>query len=311
VAVVAVQFKVGMPRTEALVRLYDTVNSNADCLPQGLGVLDPIIKPKGIDDVPIVTLTLYGTRAQSGAYDLERVAHSVEADLKRVAGTREVTTIGGPGRTILVSIDPARMAGSGVTVADLRAALLSANLGLPLGELLTGNRAVALESGPFLAQAQDVADLVVGDARGTTGLPARRGQRQRRPAAAEPLHLVRQCRQGRRGAGGVPGGHDQHQQEARRERDRRRRCGDASRAGAAQRRDPGRRARRRDPQRNYGATRQRQGAQPDPVAAVRDRLGGDAGVRRARPPRDRDRRHCRRPDADGDTVRVVGLGLHP
>ena len=36
-------------RDRALVRLYDTVNSNADWLPKGLGVLDPIIKPKGID----------------------------------------------------------------------------------------------------------------------------------------------------------------------------------------------------------------------------------------------------------------------
>ena len=33
-AVVTVQFKVGVPRTEALVRLYDTINSNADWLPQ-------------------------------------------------------------------------------------------------------------------------------------------------------------------------------------------------------------------------------------------------------------------------------------
>ena len=51
-AIVTVQFKVGVPRTEALVRLHDTVSANADWLPQGLGVLDPIIKPKGIDDVP-------------------------------------------------------------------------------------------------------------------------------------------------------------------------------------------------------------------------------------------------------------------
>ncbi len=58
-AVVTVQFEVGVPRTEALVRLYDTVNSNADWLPRGLGVQSPIIKPKGIDDVPIVTLTLF------------------------------------------------------------------------------------------------------------------------------------------------------------------------------------------------------------------------------------------------------------
>lgn len=175
-AVITVQFKVGVPRTEALVRLYDTVNANADWLPKGLGVLDPIIKPKGIDDVPIVTLTLFGKNPDQaaaspqsasaetffGPFDLERVAHSIEADLKRVPGTREVTTVGGPGRAVLVEIDPARLASVGLTVADLRQSLLSANLGLPVGELLGGNRSVAIESGPFLRQATDVAELVVG-----------------------------------------------------------------------------------------------------------------------------------------------------
>ncbi|MBK5296641.1 MAG: efflux RND transporter permease subunit, partial [Vicinamibacteria bacterium] len=161
-AVITVQFKVGVPRIEALVRLYDTVNSNADWLPKGLGVLDPLIKPKGIDDVPIVTLTLYSPNAATGPYDLERVAHSIEADLKRVGGTREVTTEGGPGRAALIELDPSRMAGSGVTVADLRGALKSANLGLPVGELLAGNRSVAVESGPFLRDARDVSELVVG-----------------------------------------------------------------------------------------------------------------------------------------------------
>ena len=160
-AVITVQYKVGVPRTEALVRLYDTVNSNADWLPRGLGVLPPIIKPKGIDDVPIVTLTLYSKSAATGAYDLERVAHSIEQDLKRVRGTREVTTIGGPGRAVMVEIDPARMAGAGVTVADLRGALQSANLGLPVGDLVAGNRAVAVESGPFMRNAAEVGELVV------------------------------------------------------------------------------------------------------------------------------------------------------
>ena len=160
-AVITVQFKVGVPRTEALVRLHDTIQANADWLPKGLGVLDPIIKPKGIYDVPIVTLTLYSKNPAVGAFDLERVAHSLESDLKRVAGTREVTTLGGPGRAILVEMDPQRMGAVGVTVSDLRQALLSANLGLPVGDLLSGNRAVALEAGPFLTSAQDVGELVV------------------------------------------------------------------------------------------------------------------------------------------------------
>ncbi|MEQ1516185.1 MAG: efflux RND transporter permease subunit, partial [Usitatibacteraceae bacterium] len=159
-AIITVQFKVGVPRTEALVRLHDAVSANADWLPKGLGVLDPLVKPKGIDDVPIVGLTFYSKTAN--AFDLERVAHSVETDLKRVAGTREVRTIGGPGRAIMVEIEPSRLAGSGVTVADLHSALQSANAGMPVGDLISGNRVVAVESGPFFESAADMADLVVG-----------------------------------------------------------------------------------------------------------------------------------------------------
>jgi len=162
VAVLTVQFKVGVPRTEALVRLHDTIRDNADWLPRGLGVMEPLIKPKGVDDVPIVTLTLFSKSDDASAYNLERVAHSMEADLKRVKGTQDVQTLGGPGRAVRVEIEPERMAGFGITVSDLRMALQSANMGLPVGELITGNKSVTIEAGPFLSQARDVAELVVG-----------------------------------------------------------------------------------------------------------------------------------------------------
>jgi multidrug efflux pump subunit AcrB len=54
-AIMTVQFEVGVPRTDALVRLYNTVHSNRDWLPVNLGTSEPLIKPKGIDDVPIVS----------------------------------------------------------------------------------------------------------------------------------------------------------------------------------------------------------------------------------------------------------------
>ena len=161
IAVLTVQFKVGVPRTEALVRLHDTVAANADWLPRGLGVLEPLVKPKGIDDVPIVNLTLYSKSPNIGPYDVERVAHSIEADIKRVAGTREVTTTGGPGRAVTVLLDTARMAASGITVADLRGVLGGANQNVAAGDLVTANRTVAVETGPFLRDAADVAELVV------------------------------------------------------------------------------------------------------------------------------------------------------
>ena len=160
-AVLTVQFKVGVPRTEALVRLHDTLRTHTDWLPRGLGVMEPIIKPKGIDDVPILSLTLYDKRDEPSTFDLERVANSIEIELKRVPGTREITAIGGPGRAVHVRLDPARMASFGVTVHDIRQTLQSANLGLPVGELIAGNRNIALEAGPYLSQASEVAEIVV------------------------------------------------------------------------------------------------------------------------------------------------------
>ncbi len=162
VAVLTVQFKVGVPRTEALVRLQDTLSSHADWLPRELGVLAPLVKPKGIDDVPIVALTLFSRDPATGPFDLERVAHSVETELKRVPGTRDVLTIGGPGRAVMIEVDPTRLAGAGLTIADLRQTLTSANLGLPVGELLGANRSVAIQGGAFLGEAREIAELVVG-----------------------------------------------------------------------------------------------------------------------------------------------------
>lgn len=160
-AIFTVQFKVGVPRQTAVVRLYDAVGANADWLPQGLGVQPPIIKPRGVDDVPIVALTLHSTRGREGALALERVAHSIEAELKRVPGTREVATIGGPGRAVMVGVDPERLAAAGLTLHEVHGALQSANMGLPAGELISGNRSLLVETGPFLRSARDVADLVL------------------------------------------------------------------------------------------------------------------------------------------------------
>lgn len=161
-SVITVQFKVGVPRTEALVRLHDTVAANSDWLPKGLGVMPAIIKPKGIDDVPILSLTLFSKNPAVTAFDLEKVANQIEIDLKRVKGTREVATIGGPKRAIRIEISPEAMATKGVTIPEIRMALDTANLGMPVGDLITEQGTVAIETGPFLKNLQDVEGIALG-----------------------------------------------------------------------------------------------------------------------------------------------------
>ncbi|MFN9450103.1 MAG: efflux RND transporter permease subunit [Rubrivivax sp.] len=166
-AVLTVQFKVGVARTEALVRLYDVLNANQNWLPAGLGALPPIVQPKGIDDVPIVALTLSQPSAAPGdsaTADLERIAATLETELKRVPGTREVQTIGGAGRSIQVHLDPERMRARGVDVLRLQQTLHAANQGMPAGQVVdtASSRMLTVHTGAFLTSAAEVADIVVG-----------------------------------------------------------------------------------------------------------------------------------------------------
>ncbi len=164
-AVLTVQFKVGVPRTDALVRLYDVLNANQDWLPRNLGALPPVVRPMGIDDVPVLGVTLW-SREGTAAVELEKIASTLEAELKRVPGTREVLTIGGPGRAVNVWLDPGRMRERGVDLLRLQQTLGAANMGLPAGSVVDpGNgatRMLSVETGNLIASAAEVAELVVG-----------------------------------------------------------------------------------------------------------------------------------------------------
>src|SRR5690606_13473287 len=89
VAVLTVEYEVGIERQPAIVRLYNQVFSNQDWLPPGIGVGQPLVKPKGIDDVPVMAVTLWTDDPQRGATDLAEVAHTLETEFKRVPGTRD------------------------------------------------------------------------------------------------------------------------------------------------------------------------------------------------------------------------------
>jgi multidrug efflux pump subunit AcrB len=161
-AVLTAQFEVGVPHEQALVLLYDTIFAHRDWISPNLGVGEPIIKPKGIDDVPIVTLTLWTADPERGAFALERVAHAAEIELKRVPGTRDVYTLGGPRHRVRVIVEPERMSAFRVTMQDIRDALQLANAAQPSGALVSDNREILVETGTYLAGAGDVRRLVVG-----------------------------------------------------------------------------------------------------------------------------------------------------
>ncbi len=160
-AVFTVQFKVGVERQVALLRLYNAIYSNLDWRPPNLGIGQIIVKPKGIDDVPILALTLWSDQPQWDALALNQLALSLESELKRLPGTRNITTIGGDQKVVKVLLDPQRLAAHNLTVAELEMALQANHFARQAGDLVNLNQAIAVEAGSFLSRPEELNDLVV------------------------------------------------------------------------------------------------------------------------------------------------------
>ena len=161
-AMLTVRYYVGEPRTDAIVRLYNAFYQHADWLPRNLGVGQPLIKPKGIDDVPVLSATLWSEDESITANDLARVAHTLETQLQRVPGTRNIETLGAPDHVVRVRLDPQRLAGYGLGFDDLRRALTMANATRDAGGIVDNNAEILLQAGTFLSTPEDIANLVVG-----------------------------------------------------------------------------------------------------------------------------------------------------
>ncbi len=161
-AILTIQYKVGEERTDAIVRLWNKIFSNRNWHPQHLGVGQPIIKPRGIDDVPIVTATLWSDDPEVSAFDLGQVAHAIESELKRVPGTRNIYTIGEPGQVVSVQLDPQALAGYNMDLDGLRLALQAGNQTRGNLSITAGNREILVQASTFLTSAKEVANLVVG-----------------------------------------------------------------------------------------------------------------------------------------------------
>jgi multidrug efflux pump subunit AcrB len=161
-AILTAQFEVGEKRTEALVSLYNKIYSNSDWLPASLGVAQPIIKPKGIDDVPVMTLTLWTDDPQRGAYELEQISHGLETELKRIPGTRDIYTVGGPQNVVRIQLDPQKLAVYHIDLQQLTDALHSANQSAESGLLIQYDTTTSVQAGSFLTTVDEVAAVIVG-----------------------------------------------------------------------------------------------------------------------------------------------------
>jgi multidrug efflux pump subunit AcrB len=157
-----VRFYVGQDEEASLVRLREKLQSHYDIIPPGASL--PIIKPRSIDDVPILTITLHSPRYS--AYELRQIAARVEDAIKQLDDISETALIGGQRREVRVTLDRERLAGYGLTPDAIAQALGTANRRAQAGTFAENNAEVIVKTGAFLQTARDVESVVVGAVNG-------------------------------------------------------------------------------------------------------------------------------------------------
>ena len=153
-----VRFKVGTDLEAALVRLNQKLQANFDRIPRG--VSQPLVKPRTIDDVPILALTFHSARYDHAT--LRRLVAQVDDAVKQVPQVAATTVTGGQARAVRVMLDPQRLASRNLSPGDLAPMLQQANAQALSGALASDNRETLLQTGSFFRDARDVGDVVVG-----------------------------------------------------------------------------------------------------------------------------------------------------
>jgi len=110
-----VEFEVGTRVEDAILRVHDKVRANIDRIP--VGIPEPLIVGRGIDDVAILTLTLSSETLSSN--DLTRIARVLQTEVAKTEDVGLTYLVGDAQDAIRIEPDPDRLALYGVTLQQL------------------------------------------------------------------------------------------------------------------------------------------------------------------------------------------------
>ncbi|MFH0909263.1 MAG: efflux RND transporter permease subunit, partial [bacterium] len=157
-AVVTVRFYVGEDREKSLIKLYNKIFQNLDRTTPG--VAGWVVKPIEIDDVPVINATLFSEHYDT--HDLYRVAEEVVGKLQHVPDSANITIHGGQPRVVHVYLDTERIAAYGLSPVEIAGAIRLSNSQGESGSFQQGGAEIAVETGPFLRDVNEVRNLMVG-----------------------------------------------------------------------------------------------------------------------------------------------------
>jgi len=160
--IITVQFEVGELMGPSLVKVHDKLQANVQVLPPG--ALPPLVRPKGIDDVPTVTLTLWSDVIDDAA--LRSLGAKLLQSLAQIPDVGQGFVVGGRAEQIRVEVEPQRLAGFGVSFEQIAGTIKTANAEQRTGEVEADERHLTVYTGSFLQSASDVERLMIGSHQG-------------------------------------------------------------------------------------------------------------------------------------------------
>ena len=164
---VTARFLVGSDPEDAAIRIEEKLRANWDRKP--VGIPDPKITVRGINDVPIVVLTLSPLPGAAGQWSdgsLHERASKLRTEIAKVDDVGLTFLVGGRPEEIRIAPDPAKLRQYGVPLANVVEAASQANRSFPLGTIREDGKAVAVTAGRTLSSAQEVGLLTVRSAAG-------------------------------------------------------------------------------------------------------------------------------------------------
>ncbi|MEJ6784972.1 efflux RND transporter permease subunit [Aminobacter sp. Piv2-1] len=156
------RFLVGTSADTAVLRVHDKLRANMDRIP--VGIPEPQIIGRGIDDVAIVSLTLTPTLKTADRVDtneLTRIARELKTELAKIDNVGLTYLVGAADEAIRIAPDPARLALYGVTLQQLAGKVQGANRAFPAGTLRDGGEQIMLVAGETLATPTQIGNLLL------------------------------------------------------------------------------------------------------------------------------------------------------
>lgn len=157
VSMVVLQFVDGTDIDMAAVDMRDKLDQIKSGLPDDAG--DPMVIKMDINAIPI----MIGVKAEN--LDLtalnELLEDNVVNRLERIEGVASVDLSGGITREVRITVDPAKLAGYGLTTSTLSGILAAENMNLPSGDLSQGNTTVSVRTIGEFTSIQQINNLPI------------------------------------------------------------------------------------------------------------------------------------------------------